>query len=177
MSAQFLHYVRTTSHEGCMSHEGDVVRTYVVRTLCGHISPGIYICTISALFLSSVFSSGRLDYDEYLTRTNSKTRNNVLRFYNFNQNSPEIQKRSSDVIWEGDPFFWRREKGSLFFFKKGPLFKNPLELWDIPYLDLYCLAVWGSWIEPSSRLYCTNDKPILEKSWDTNWKQQRKQYD
>ena len=143
MSAQFLHYVRTTSHEGCMSHEGDVVRTYVVRTLCGHISPGIYICTISALFLSSVFSSGRLDYDEYLTRTNSKTRNNVLRFYNFNQNSPEIQNRSSDVIWEGDPFFWRREKGSLFL-KKGAPFQKSFRIMGHPvpwFVLLGCLRI------------------------------------
>ena len=31
-------YVRTTSHDGYMSHVDDVV-----RTLCVHISPGIYI--------------------------------------------------------------------------------------------------------------------------------------
>ena len=42
MSTQCPHYVRTTSHKGYMSHEGDVV-----RTLCGHISPGIYVRTIS----------------------------------------------------------------------------------------------------------------------------------
>ena len=71
------HNVRTTSHEGYMSaqcphnlgtmsalcqhilrymsHEGDVV-----RKLCEHISPGIYVRTMSALYPSSVFSSGIL---------------------------------------------------------------------------------------------------------------------
>ena len=52
MSAQCPYYVRTTSHEGYMSHEGDVV-----RKLCGHISPGIYVRTIS-------FFGFQLRYDE-----------------------------------------------------------------------------------------------------------------
>ena len=33
MSAQYPHYVRTTSHKGYMSHKGDVV-----RTLCRHLA-------------------------------------------------------------------------------------------------------------------------------------------
>ena len=44
------HNVRTTSHEGYMSHEGDFVRIYIS-------SPGIYARTMSALY-PSVFSSG-----------------------------------------------------------------------------------------------------------------------
>ena len=48
MPAQCPHYVRT-SHEGYMTHEEDVV-----RTLCGHISPELYM---SALYPSSVFTS------------------------------------------------------------------------------------------------------------------------
>ena len=51
MSAQYPHYVRTTSHEGYMSHKGDVV-----RTLFGHISPGIcphyILLRCSAWFIS-----------------------------------------------------------------------------------------------------------------------------
>ena len=38
----YPHYVRTTSHEGYIFHEGDVV-----RILCGHISQGIHVRTIS----------------------------------------------------------------------------------------------------------------------------------
>ena len=36
MSAQCPHYVCTTSHEGYLSHEGYVVRTYISRDICPH---------------------------------------------------------------------------------------------------------------------------------------------
>ena len=47
--------VRTTSHEGYVSRGRCCAD--IVRTLCGHISPGIYVPTMSALYPSSVFSS------------------------------------------------------------------------------------------------------------------------
>ena len=48
-------------------YSADIVRTLcrhcadIVPKLCGHISPGIYVRTMSALYPSSVFSSGRPD--------------------------------------------------------------------------------------------------------------------
>ena len=57
-TAQCLHYVRTTSHEGYMYVSpgrccADIVRTYISRDIC--------VRTMSALNLSSVFSSKDTD--------------------------------------------------------------------------------------------------------------------
>ena len=57
MSAQYPHYVRTASQEGYMSHEGDVV-----RTLCGYCADIYLQGYMSAIYPSSVFSSGNIFY-------------------------------------------------------------------------------------------------------------------
>ena len=53
-------YVRTTSHKDiCLTREMLCGHSEdIVPTLCGHISQGIYVCTMSALYPSSGFSSG-----------------------------------------------------------------------------------------------------------------------
>ena len=52
MSAQHLPRETYILREMLCGHSADIV-----RTLCGHISQGIYVRTMSALYPSSVFSS------------------------------------------------------------------------------------------------------------------------
>ena len=61
MFAQCRHYVRTMSAQHLPRGHISLVRCCadIVRALCGHISPGIYVRTKSALYPSSVFSSDR----------------------------------------------------------------------------------------------------------------------
>ena len=74
MAALCPHNVRTMSalcsHNISLVIHISFVRCYadIVRTMCGHISPGIYVRTMSALYPSWVFSSRQKHGNGYITK-------------------------------------------------------------------------------------------------------------